>query len=31
MKRLGLAIGGLVVVVGALLASVTTVRFEPAC
>ncbi len=30
MKRLGLAIGGLVVVVGAGLFSVTTVRFEPA-
>lgn len=30
MKRLGLAIGGLVVLVGAALASVTTVRFEPA-
>jgi murein DD-endopeptidase MepM/ murein hydrolase activator NlpD len=30
MKRLGLAIGGLVVLVGAGLLSITTVRFEPA-
>lgn len=30
MTRLGLAIGGLIVVAGAALLSVTTVRFEPA-